>query len=45
MTDAGALDFYEQGVLRPDLVLADLIAIAHPDLMPGHEFTFYRRLQ
>ena len=45
MTDAGALDIYEQGVLRPDLVLADLIAIAHPDLLPGHEFTFYRRLQ
>ncbi|RVW10696.1 ABC transporter substrate-binding protein [Prescottella agglutinans] len=45
VTDAGALDIYEQGVLRPDLVLADLIAIAHPDLLPGHEFTFYRRLQ
>ncbi|CAM2781147.1 Iron complex transport system substrate-binding protein [Prescottella defluvii] len=45
VTDAGAIDIYEQGVLRPDLVLADLIAIAHPDLMPGHEFTFYRRLQ
>ncbi|MFM1723413.1 ABC transporter substrate-binding protein [Rhodococcus sp. PAM 2766] len=45
MTDAGALDIYEQGVLRPDLVLADLVAIAHPDLLPGHEFTFYRRLQ
>ncbi|MGO4203285.1 ABC transporter substrate-binding protein [Rhodococcus sp. TAF43] len=45
ITDAGAIDIYEQGVLRPDLVLADLIAIAHPDLMPGHEFTFYSRLQ
>lgn len=44
-TDAGALDIYEQGVLRPDLVVADLIAIAHPELLPGHEFTFYRRLQ
>ncbi|GAB2656942.1 ABC transporter substrate-binding protein [Prescottella soli] len=45
VTDTGALDIYEQGVLRPDLVLADLIAIAHPELLPGHEFTFYRHLQ
>ncbi|ADG90186.1 ABC transporter substrate-binding protein [Thermobispora bispora] len=40
----GGNDYYERGVARPDLILADLIAILHPELAPGHEFTFYRRL-
>ncbi|GAA4137492.1 ABC transporter substrate-binding protein [Actinomadura keratinilytica] len=40
----GGNDFYERGVARPDLILADLVAILHPDLAPGHTFTFYRRL-
>jgi iron complex transport system substrate-binding protein len=40
----GGNDYYERGVTRPDLVLADLVAILHPDLLPGHEFTFYQRL-
>ena len=29
--------------MRPDLVLADLVKIIHPDLLPDHEFAFYRR--
>lgn len=40
----GGNDFYERGVTRPDLVLADLVAILHPDLAPGHSFTFYTPL-
>ncbi|MEV7009251.1 ABC transporter substrate-binding protein [Streptosporangium sp. NPDC051022] len=40
----GGNDFYERGVARPDLVLADLVAILHPDLEPGHEFTFYQKM-
>lgn len=40
----GGNDFFERGVTRPDLVLADLVAILHPELMPDHEFTFYQRL-
>ncbi|QGN35045.1 ABC transporter substrate-binding protein [Microlunatus sp. Gsoil 973] len=41
---AGGNNMYELGVLRPDLVVGDLIAIMHPDLEPGHTFTFYQRL-
>src|SRR5690606_8078776 len=37
----GGNDFYERGVLRPDLVLADLFAILHPDRAADHTFTFY----
>jgi iron complex transport system substrate-binding protein len=44
MGPGGGSDFYERGVTRPDLVLADLVAILHPELMPEHEFSFYQRL-
>ncbi|MFF9013561.1 ABC transporter substrate-binding protein [Streptomyces sp. NPDC014870] len=38
----GGNDYFERGVLRPDLVLADLFALMHPDQAKGHTFTFYR---
>ena len=44
LTDLGANDSWESAVARPDLVLADLVAILHPDLLPDHEFVYYRRL-
>jgi len=40
----GGNDFWETGGTNPDLVLADLIRIFHPELEPGHTFTFYRQL-
>ena len=40
----GGNNYYEWGVTNPQLVLADLLAIFHPELMPGHEFAFYQRL-
>jgi len=40
----GGNNYYEAGVTNPHLVLADLVAIFHPDLMPAHEFAFYQRL-
>lgn len=36
-----AYDWYETGVVRPDLALADLLALFHPDLLPGHELMFF----
>ena len=40
----GGNDYWERGVTRPDLVLSDLVAIVHPQLMPGYETTFYRQV-
>ncbi|BBG01788.1 MULTISPECIES: ABC transporter substrate-binding protein [Pseudonocardia] len=40
----GGNQIYERGVLHPDEILADLTAILHPDLMPGHEFVYYRQV-
>lgn len=42
--ESGANDFWESGATRPDLVLADLVRILHPDLLPDHELVYYRRL-
>ncbi len=43
-TAAGGNDYWELGVARPDWLLADLVAILHPELMPSHTFTFYEQL-
>jgi len=40
----GGNDYWESGTLRPDLVLADLLALAHPDLLPAHHLVYHRRL-
>jgi iron complex transport system substrate-binding protein len=42
---AGGNDFWETGAARPDLVLADLISIFHPELVPNHRRIWYQRLQ
>jgi len=39
--EANAFDWYESHGLRPDLVLADLFAILHPDAAPGHALHFF----
>jgi iron complex transport system substrate-binding protein len=31
--------------MRPDLVLADIVKIVHPELVPEHQFVFYRHLE
>lgn len=45
MSATGANDFFETGVVRPDWVLKDLAAIFHPELFPGHELVFYKKLE
>jgi len=37
----GSRDFYESAVAYPDLVLADLIFIFHPEILPEHKFVYY----
>lgn len=37
-------DYFESAVIRPDEVLADLVAIFHPELLPHHVFVWYRKL-
>lgn len=44
-TPAGGSDFWESGVVRPSEVLADIISILHPDLLPGREQAYYSPLR
>lgn len=43
-TPAGGNDFWESGVVHPDVVLKDLVKILHPKLLPGHELRYFRHL-
>ncbi len=43
-SDLGASDLFEGAVVRPHWVLADLIALFYPHLLPDHEFVYYRQL-
>lgn len=40
----GGSEYLELGYLRPDIILQDLVSIAHPALMPGYELYFYEKL-
>lgn len=40
----GGNEFLELGYLRPDLILRDLIKIAHPEALPDHMLFFHRKL-
>jgi iron complex transport system substrate-binding protein len=44
-TVAGGFDFWETGAVNPDKILADLIFIFHPEILPGHELYYYQKLQ
>jgi len=43
--DLGSNDYWESGVVNPQVVLADMISILHPELLPGHTLVYYRQLQ
>lgn len=43
-TAAGGNDFFESGMLNPHVVLADLIKIFHPELLPEHRLVYYKQL-
>lgn len=40
----GGNDYHQSAVLRADLVLADLVSIFHPDILPGHSLLYYKKL-
>jgi iron complex transport system substrate-binding protein len=41
----GGNDYWESGVMHPDLVLADLVKILHPEISQGKEFYYYRKIE
>jgi iron complex transport system substrate-binding protein len=41
----GGSEFLELGYLRPDLILKDLVKIAHPDLLKDYDLYFHKQLE
>ncbi|KST61967.1 ABC transporter substrate-binding protein [Mastigocoleus testarum] len=44
LNENGGNDYWEGGISNPNLVLADLIKIFHPELLPNHKLVFYQNL-
>ena len=45
MSPGGGNDYWEQGVVRPDLILSDIVKILHPETDSTKVFNFYKRVQ
>lgn len=41
----GYSDYWETGICSPDALLADLIFIFHPALLPQHQLQYYKKLE
>lgn len=44
LNENGGNDYWEGGISNPDIILADLIKIFHPELLPNHQLFFYQKL-
>lgn len=44
LSEQGGNEYNETGIVNPDRILADIIAILHPDLLTEHKIYYYRHL-
>jgi iron complex transport system substrate-binding protein len=44
MNANGGTDYFESGYANPDVLLADLIKVFHPNVLPDHELVYYKQL-
>lgn len=44
LSASGGNDYWETGLIEPDVLLADIIKILHPDLVQDHQLKYYRKL-
>lgn len=44
MHPSGGNDFWESGVVHPEIILADLIKIFHPQKLPDHQLYYYQKI-
>jgi iron complex transport system substrate-binding protein len=44
ITPEGGNDFWESGCLYPHFILRDIATILHPEIYPGNELFYYRKL-
>jgi iron complex transport system substrate-binding protein len=41
----GGNAYFEKGVVEPDIILADIISVLHPQLLPSYQKKYYRKLE
>lgn len=45
MNKFGGNEYYESGVVEPDIVLSDIIYILHPEILPEYSLKYYKKLK
>ncbi|MBE7169204.1 MAG: ABC transporter substrate-binding protein [Williamsia sp.] len=45
VNDQGSNDYWESAAFHPQIILADLIRIFHPDLLPTHQLVYYKQIK
>jgi iron complex transport system substrate-binding protein len=45
VNNSGGNDYWERGVVRPDLILSDLVKIFHPECDSSKAFNFYKKIE
>lgn len=45
VNEKGSNDFFESGNMNPQTVLADMIRIFHPELLPEHQLVYYKQIK
>jgi iron complex transport system substrate-binding protein len=45
LNDLGSNDYWESGAVSPQIILADLIRILHPELLPKDTLVYYKQLK
>lgn len=45
MLPSGANDFWESAVVRPDILLTDVISVLHPEILPDYETVYINKLK
>ncbi len=44
LNELGGNDYWESGIMNPQIILMDLIKIFHPTLLPDHELVYYKKI-
>lgn len=39
------VSYYEEGIMEPDVILADLVKLLHPDKLPNHKLVYFQRMK
>lgn len=45
VNESGGNNYWELGLVEPQILLKDMIRIIHPDLLPDHELVYYKNIE